>query len=74
MKRVGDSVAVLLSVTVGEIVLAAPRSILKEVTAGKWASTIEALATVETPAAFFTLKYTVFGPFVAFSVKKGAVE
>jgi hypothetical protein len=64
----------LLSVTVGLIVVAAPASILKEVTTGNWARTIEALAFAETPPASFTLKYTVFGPFAALRVKGGAGE
>jgi hypothetical protein len=67
-------VAVLLSVTIGLIVVEAPASILKEVTTGNWARTIEALAFADTPPAFFTLKYTVFCPLAALSVKEGAVE
>jgi hypothetical protein len=64
----------LLSVTIGLIVAAAPASILKEVTSGNWARTIEAMAFADTPPAFLTLKYTVFDPFAALRVKEGAVE
>jgi hypothetical protein len=56
------------------MVLAAPLSILKDATVGGCSRSIVLLADADAPAAFLTLKCTVFIPFPALNSKDGAAE
>jgi hypothetical protein len=67
----GQPVAALLSVTMRLVVDVAPLLIRKELSDGVCTRVMLAWRTDETPALFWTLKYTVFVPQPEESVKEG---